>query len=130
TNEYVYLTLINNGASIIEDWVSDSEEEKVSQTKIEKKRAKPSFVKIDFVKAKQTSKTDRKTTKQVEHNRQNTRIPKGNQRNWNNMMSQRLGSNFDMINKACYMCGSYDHLQYDYDNHQRQFNNKKLVKPV
>ncbi|GKE50173.1 hypothetical protein Tco_1481431 [Tanacetum coccineum] len=39
----------NNGAPIIEDWVSDSEEENVSQTKIEKKTAKPSFVKIDFV---------------------------------------------------------------------------------
>ncbi|GJU56642.1 hypothetical protein Tco_1234408 [Tanacetum coccineum] len=71
----------NNGAPIIEDWVSDSEEENVSQTKIEKKTAKPSFVKIDFVKAKQTNKTDRKTAKQVEHNRQNTHIPRGNQRN-------------------------------------------------
>ncbi|GKG04691.1 hypothetical protein Tco_0315078, partial [Tanacetum coccineum] len=48
----------NNGAPIIEDWVSDSEEENVSQTKIEKKTAKPSFV-----------------------NRQNTHILRGNQRN-------------------------------------------------
>ncbi|GJU13606.1 putative ribonuclease H-like domain-containing protein [Tanacetum coccineum] len=55
----------NNGALIIEDWVSDSEEENVSQTKIEKKTTKLSFVKIDFVKAKQTSKTDRKTAKQA-----------------------------------------------------------------
>ncbi|GKE09563.1 hypothetical protein Tco_1413114 [Tanacetum coccineum] len=65
----------NNGALIIKDWVSDSEEENVSQSKIEKKTSKPSFVKIDFVKAKQTNKTDRKTDKQVEHNRQNTHIP-------------------------------------------------------
>ncbi|GKD53984.1 hypothetical protein Tco_1287371 [Tanacetum coccineum] len=71
----------NNGAPIIKDWVSDSEEQNVSQTKIENKIAKPSFVKIDFVKAKQINKTDRKTTKQVEHNRQNTHIPRGNQRN-------------------------------------------------
>ncbi|GKE64702.1 hypothetical protein Tco_1518863 [Tanacetum coccineum] len=56
----------NNGAPIIEDWVSDSEEENVSQTKIEKKTAKPSFVKIDFVKTKQTNKTNRKTAKQVD----------------------------------------------------------------
>ncbi|GKD28753.1 ribonuclease H-like domain-containing protein [Tanacetum coccineum] len=55
----------NNDAPIIEDWVLDSEEENVSQTKIEKKIAKPSFVKIDFVKAKQTNKTDRKTAKQT-----------------------------------------------------------------
>ncbi|GJW64141.1 hypothetical protein Tco_0116025 [Tanacetum coccineum] len=77
----------NYSAPIIEDWVSYSKEENVSQTKIEKKIAKPSFVKIDFVKAKQTNKTDSKTSKQVKHNRQNTHIPRGNQRNWNNMMS-------------------------------------------
>ncbi|GJT40917.1 putative ribonuclease H-like domain-containing protein [Tanacetum coccineum] len=118
----------NNGAPIIKDWVSNSEEENVSQTKIEKKTAKPSFVKIDFVKAKQTNKTDRKTAKQVEHNRKNTHIPRGNQRNWNNMMSQKLGSNFDMFNKACYVCGSFDHLQVDCYYHQKQFH--KMVKPV
>ncbi|GKA29192.1 hypothetical protein Tco_0715437 [Tanacetum coccineum] len=77
----------NNGAPIIDDWVSDSEEENVSQAKIEKKIAKPSFVKIYFVKAKQTNKTDSETAKQVEHNRQNTHTPKGNQINCNNMMS-------------------------------------------
>ncbi|GJZ32886.1 ribonuclease H-like domain-containing protein [Tanacetum coccineum] len=101
----------NNGAPIIEDWVSDSEEEDVSQTKIEKKTTKPSFVKKDFVKTKQTNKTNRKTAKQVEHNRRNTHISRGNQRNWNNMISQRLRSNFEMFNKACYVCGSFDHLQ-------------------
>ncbi|GJT13283.1 hypothetical protein Tco_0860325 [Tanacetum coccineum] len=113
----------NNGAPIIEDWVSDSEEENVSQTKIEKKAAKPSFVKIDFVKAKQTNKIDRKTAKQVEYNRQNTHIPRGNQRNWDNMMSQRLGCNFEMFNKACYVCGSFDHLQVD-------CNYQRVIKPV
>ncbi|GJZ48587.1 ribonuclease H-like domain-containing protein [Tanacetum coccineum] len=46
----------NNGAPIIEDWVSDSEEENVSQSKIKKKTAKPSFVKINFVKANKQTK--------------------------------------------------------------------------
>ncbi|GJT04005.1 ribonuclease H-like domain-containing protein [Tanacetum coccineum] len=50
----------NNGAPIIEDWVSDSEEEDVTQPKIEKKIVKPSIAKIDFVKAKQTNKINRK----------------------------------------------------------------------
>ncbi|GKF71408.1 hypothetical protein Tco_0207522 [Tanacetum coccineum] len=77
----------NNGALIIEDWVSDIKEENVSQTKIEKNTAKPSFVKIDFVKTKQTNKTNRKTAKQVKQNMQNIHIPRGNQRKWNNMMS-------------------------------------------
>ncbi|GKC64575.1 putative ribonuclease H-like domain-containing protein [Tanacetum coccineum] len=103
----------SNNSPIIKDWVSDSEEENVSQTKTEKKIVKPSIAKIEFVKPKQQEKTVRKTIKQVEKNRQNTHSPRGNQRNWNNMMSQRLGSNFEMFNKACYMCGSFDHLQRD-----------------
>ncbi|GJW30702.1 ribonuclease H-like domain-containing protein [Tanacetum coccineum] len=69
----------NNSAPIIEDLVSDSEEEDVPQAKIEKKIVKPSFTKIEFVKPK--GKTARKTAKQVEHNRQNTHILRGNQRN-------------------------------------------------
>ncbi|GJZ52615.1 putative ribonuclease H-like domain-containing protein [Tanacetum coccineum] len=91
----------NFGSPLIEDWISDSEDEAVKTT-----------------------------VKQGNQNRLNTHNPRGNQRNWNYMMSQRLGSNFKMINKACYVCGSSDHLQYDCDNHQRQFNNKKMVKPV
>ncbi|GJW63646.1 ribonuclease H-like domain-containing protein [Tanacetum coccineum] len=101
------------------------------KAKIEKKTVKPSFAKIEFVKSKEQVKSPRKTTvKQGNQNRLNTHIPRGNQRNWKNMMSQKLGSNFEMINKACYVCGSFDHLQYDCNNHQRQFNNKKMVKPV
>ncbi|GJT30691.1 hypothetical protein Tco_0910966 [Tanacetum coccineum] len=49
---------------IIEDWVSDSDEENVSQTKTEKKTVKPSIAKIKFVKPKQQEKTARKTVKQ------------------------------------------------------------------
>ncbi|GJR75912.1 putative ribonuclease H-like domain-containing protein, partial [Tanacetum coccineum] len=118
----------NNGAPIIEDWVSDNEEDDVPLAKIEKKIFKPNFAKIDYVKTKQTNKTNRKTAKQVEHNRQNTHIPRGNQRNWNNMMSQRLGSNFEMFNKACYICESFDHLQVDCKKvNQKQFQNLKPV---
>ncbi|GKC65513.1 retrovirus-related pol polyprotein from transposon TNT 1-94, partial [Tanacetum coccineum] len=56
-------------------------------------------------------KTARKTVNRVEQNRQNMHTPRGNQRNWNNTMSQRLESNFEMLNKACYVCGSFDDLQ-------------------
>ncbi|GKA50524.1 ribonuclease H-like domain-containing protein [Tanacetum coccineum] len=95
----------NDGAPIIEEWVSDSEDEEEPKPKIEKKTVKPSFAKIEFVKSKKQVKSPRKTT-------------------------VKQGSNFEMINKACYKCGSFDHLQYDCDIHQRQFNNKKMVKPV
>nr|GEV20642.1 hypothetical protein [Tanacetum cinerariifolium] len=104
------------------------EEENVSQPKIEKKTVRPSIVKIEFVKSKQQEKTARKTIKQVEQHRQNTHSPRRNQRNWNNMMSQKLGSNFEMFNKSCYVCGSFDHLQDDCDYHQKQFQNQRMVK--
>ncbi|GKC42914.1 ribonuclease H-like domain-containing protein, partial [Tanacetum coccineum] len=55
----------NNGALIIEDWASDSEEEDVHQAKIEKKTIKSSLAKIKFVKPKQQEKTARKTVKHV-----------------------------------------------------------------
>ncbi|GKB89208.1 ribonuclease H-like domain-containing protein, partial [Tanacetum coccineum] len=54
---------------IIKDWVLDSEEEDVSQTKTEKKIVKPSIAKIEFVKPKQQKKTARKTVKQIEKHR-------------------------------------------------------------
>ncbi|GJW25354.1 putative reverse transcriptase domain-containing protein [Tanacetum coccineum] len=58
----------NDDAQIIEEWVLDSKEENVSQTKTENKTVKPSIAKIEFVKPKQQEKTVRKTVK----HRQNT----------------------------------------------------------
>ncbi|GJT80192.1 hypothetical protein Tco_1054534 [Tanacetum coccineum] len=72
-----------------------------------------SFPKIEFVKPKQQENTARKTVNHVEQN--NT--PRGNQRNWNNMMSQRLGSNFEMFNKACYFPEVKGWLDEDLDNY-------------
>ncbi|GJS89973.1 ribonuclease H-like domain-containing protein [Tanacetum coccineum] len=110
--------------------VSDDEEDNVSQPKIEKKIVRPNIVKKEFVKSKQQEKSAWKTIKQVKQHRQNTHSLRGNQRNWNNMMSQKLGSNFEMFNKACYVCGSFDHLQVDCNYHQKQFQNQMMVKPV
>ncbi|GJR27781.1 hypothetical protein Tco_1104013 [Tanacetum coccineum] len=93
----------NDDAPTIEEWVSDSEEENVSQPKTKKKIVKLSIAKIEFVKPKQQEKTARKTVKQAKKHRQNTHSPRGNQRNWNNMMSQRLGSNFEIFNKAFFV---------------------------
>ncbi|GKC35370.1 ribonuclease H-like domain-containing protein [Tanacetum coccineum] len=71
----------SHDSPIIEDWVSDSEEENVSQTKTKKKTVKPSIAKIEFVKPKQQEKTTRKTVKHVEQHRQKTHSLRGNQRN-------------------------------------------------
>ncbi|GJV98764.1 hypothetical protein Tco_1554016 [Tanacetum coccineum] len=46
--------------------------------------------------------------------------PRGNQRNWNGQKSNQLGSNFVMYNKACFICGSFDHVQAHCKYHQRE----------
>ncbi|GJW32510.1 ribonuclease H-like domain-containing protein [Tanacetum coccineum] len=101
------------GPPIIEDWNSDNESE-VEFTP--NKTVRPSIEKIKFV------KSARETVEKIETPKQNKHYPRGNQRNWNNLMSQRLGSDFKMINKACYVCGSFEHLHYVCD--------KKVVRPV
>nr|GEX62558.1 retrotransposon Orf1 [Tanacetum cinerariifolium] len=72
-----------------------------------------------------------KTARKVKYDemyRNTTKILKaiGNQRNWNNLMNQRLASNFEFKNKACYECGSFDHLIKHYSIHQKQ----EMEKPV
>ncbi|GKA92168.1 hypothetical protein Tco_0814093 [Tanacetum coccineum] len=114
-----------NGAPIIEDWVSDSDEENVPKVKTVEMFNKPSFAKINFVKSTEQVKSPRKTS--VDKNRQNTPSPRGNKRNWNQQMSQKLGSNFKMFNKACHVCGSFDHLKNDCNN---WYNNRRFAKPV
>ncbi|GKF57312.1 hypothetical protein Tco_0170849 [Tanacetum coccineum] len=68
-----------NGAPIIEDWVSDSDEENVPKVKIVEMFSKPSFAKTNFVKSIEQVKSPRKIS--VDKNRQNIPSPRGNKRN-------------------------------------------------
>nr|GEW47498.1 hypothetical protein [Tanacetum cinerariifolium] len=74
--------LKNVSALIIEDWVSDSEDE--NEIKTETKQIKPSFAKVKFVKPIEHVKSLRKSVKQEENNRQTqyprktSQSPKGN----------------------------------------------------
>ncbi|GJU26407.1 ribonuclease H-like domain-containing protein [Tanacetum coccineum] len=114
-----------NGAPIIEDWVSKSEEENVPKIKTVEMFNKPSFAKINFVKSTKQVKSPRNTS--VDKNKQNIPSPRENKRNWNQQMSQKLGSEFEMFNKACHVCGSFDHLKNDCNN---WYNNERFAKPV
>ncbi|GKB31876.1 hypothetical protein Tco_0871277 [Tanacetum coccineum] len=107
-----------NGAPIIEDWVSDSDEENMPKVKTVEMFDKPSFAKINFVKSTQQVKYPRKTS--IDKNRQNTPSPRGNKRNWNQQMSQKLKNDFEMFNKACHVCGSFDHLKNDCNNYPKR----------
>ncbi|GJY94407.1 ribonuclease H-like domain-containing protein [Tanacetum coccineum] len=110
-----------NEALIIEDWVSESGEEDAPKVKTVEMFNKPSFAKINLVKSTDQTKTPRKTS--VEKNRQNTPSPRGNKRNRNQQMSQRLRSDFEMINKVCHVCGSFEYLRKDCTN---WYNNQRV----
>ncbi|GJR10304.1 hypothetical protein Tco_0792956 [Tanacetum coccineum] len=92
--------------------------ELVSDDKLEKKTVFPTVAKIEFVRPKQQEKPVRKPVKYAEMYR--SQSPRGNQRNWNNQKSQQLGSEFVMYNKACFVCGSFDHVQANCNYHQRE----------
>ncbi|GJY71250.1 retrovirus-related pol polyprotein from transposon TNT 1-94 [Tanacetum coccineum] len=101
---------------VIEDWNSNDDSEVEFIPNVKDKTVRPSTEKIKFI------KSARETVEKVETPKQNKHYPRGNQRNWNNLMSQRLGSDFKMINKACFVCGSFEHLHYVCD--------KKVIRPV
>nr|GEV59834.1 hypothetical protein [Tanacetum cinerariifolium] len=73
----------DSDAPIIKDWVSDDEEEEV-----EKKEVKPSINRINFVKAT-IDNNPKKTVKTGVQPKQNTYRKRGNNINWNGMMSHR-----------------------------------------
>nr|GEW92400.1 putative ribonuclease H-like domain-containing protein [Tanacetum cinerariifolium] len=105
-----------NKAPIIKDWVSKSKEEDEPKFQI----VQPNFT-IEFVKPK----TNRKPVEKI---RQDTyRSPRGNKRNWNQQMSQKLGSDFEMFNKACHVCGSFEHLKNDCNNWHMIRNRSYLI---
>nr|GEV53229.1 putative ribonuclease H-like domain-containing protein [Tanacetum cinerariifolium] len=74
--------------------------------------------KVEFVKLKNNEKPFKKSVIYVEMYR--SQSPRGNQRNWNGQKSNQLGSEFVMYNKACYGCGSFDHIQTNCPYHQKK----------
>ncbi|GJT09396.1 retrovirus-related pol polyprotein from transposon TNT 1-94 [Tanacetum coccineum] len=101
----------NNDAPIIEDWVSDDEDDVEPIPKVEKKTVIPTATKKEFVKPE---KPVRRSVRYAEMYR--SQRPRGNQRNWNGQKSNQLGCNFVFNNKACFICGSFDHIQYSCPN--------------
>ncbi|GJZ73727.1 ribonuclease H-like domain-containing protein [Tanacetum coccineum] len=116
---------IRPSAPIIEDWDTNSDNDSVFRPKTD--QTKPKFTKINFVKSDENVKSVNKenTHKQVEYPRK-SQSPRGNRRNWNGMMTQKLGNGFEFIKKACFVCRSFNHLIKDYDFH----DNKMVEKPL
>ncbi|GKE04636.1 ribonuclease H-like domain-containing protein, partial [Tanacetum coccineum] len=99
-------------APIIEEYESDSDDETVIKPSREQK--KPSFAFINNVKH---IKTHRESIKE-----QNTCSPnpKAVKRDWNGLMSKRIGLGYGFTRKACFVCGSFGHLIRDCNFHEKR----------
>ncbi|GJT94721.1 putative ribonuclease H-like domain-containing protein [Tanacetum coccineum] len=116
---------IRHSAPIIKDWDTNSDNDSVFRHKPD--QTKPKFTKINFVKSDENVKSVNKenTHRQEEYPRK-SQSPRDNRRNWNGMMTQKLGNGFKFIKIACFVCGSFNYLIKDCD-----FHDKKIVeKPV
>ncbi|GJZ24241.1 putative ribonuclease H-like domain-containing protein [Tanacetum coccineum] len=99
-------------APIIEEYKSDSDDEYVIEPS--KEQEKPSFAFVNTVKH---VKTLREILKE-----QNTYSPspKADKRDWNGLMSKKLGLGYGFTKKACFVCGSFSHLIRDCDFHEKR----------
>ncbi|GJY78849.1 hypothetical protein Tco_0484650 [Tanacetum coccineum] len=118
----------NSDESLVEEQVSQDKSSFVeSSLNVDKETVFPVNKKVEFTKPKNHEKPVKKSVRYAEMYR--SQSPRGNQRNWNGQKSNHLGKDFVMHNKACYVCGSFDHLQYTCKQ-KRQLNGQREEKPV
>ncbi|GJX44561.1 ribonuclease H-like domain-containing protein [Tanacetum coccineum] len=96
----------------IETTESDSEDENVFAPKEVKKIVKSSFEKIEFVNARNST---------VEKRRKFSQNPRDNKINRNS---------FEFTKKACFVCGSFNHLIKDCDFHDKNMVQKPVLNNV
>ncbi|GKB05556.1 hypothetical protein Tco_0833751 [Tanacetum coccineum] len=109
---------------IIEDWVSNDEND-IFQSEDSQTIVKPSFKKIEFTKARnETVKSDKQAVKP----RMVTQSPKVDRKDWNGKMTQKLGLGFGFTKKACFVCGSHNHLIKDCDFHEKRMPKESVLR--
>ncbi|GKC42151.1 putative ribonuclease H-like domain-containing protein, partial [Tanacetum coccineum] len=91
------------------------------------KTVKPSFKKIEFTKARnEPVKSDKHAVK----HKMFTQSPKVDRKDWNGKMTQKLGLGFGSTKKACFVCGSYNHLIKDCDFHEKRMAKKSVLQSM
>ncbi|GKB56614.1 hypothetical protein Tco_0912800 [Tanacetum coccineum] len=108
---------------IIKDWVSDDDED-IFQSNDVQTTVKPIFKKIKLTKARNEPV---QSDKQVVKPRMVTQSPKVDRKDWNGKMTQKLRLGFGFTKKACFVCGSHNHLIKDYEFHEKRMSKKFVL---
>ncbi|GJY64600.1 retrovirus-related pol polyprotein from transposon TNT 1-94 [Tanacetum coccineum] len=108
---------------IIEDWVSDDDED-IFQSNDVQTTVKPSFKKIEFTKARNEPV---KSDKQAVKPRMVTQSPKVGRKakQWED--DSKLGLGFGFSKKACFVCGSHNHLSKDCNFHEKRMPKESVL---
>ncbi|GKC78608.1 hypothetical protein Tco_1129382 [Tanacetum coccineum] len=95
-------------APIIEDWVSDCDEDET--------------VVLESLNVQKP--------KQADQPRKVSQNPRNNSTSWNTLMPKKLGVRFQFTPKACFVCGSFNHLIKDCDFHDKRMVQKPVLNNV
>ncbi|GJV85460.1 ribonuclease H-like domain-containing protein [Tanacetum coccineum] len=95
-------------APIIEDWVSDCDEDETVVLK----------------------SLNVQKPKQADQPRKVSQIPRNNSTSWNTPKPKKLGVGFQFTPKACFVCESFNHLIKDCDFHDTKMVQKPLLNNV
>ncbi|GJS21966.1 hypothetical protein Tco_0450598 [Tanacetum coccineum] len=98
----------NSDAPIIEDWVSDCDEDET--------------VVLESLNVQKP--------KQADQPRKVSQNPRNNSTSWNTPMPKKLGVGFQFTPKACFVCGSFNHLIKDCDFHDKRMVQKPVLNNV
>ncbi|GKA32846.1 hypothetical protein Tco_0719213 [Tanacetum coccineum] len=98
----------NSDAPIIEDWVSDCDEDET--------------VVLESLNVQKP--------KQADQPRKVSQNPRNNSTSWNTPMPKKLGVGFQFTPKACFVCGSFNHLIKDCDFHDKRMVQKPILNNV
>ncbi|GJU92449.1 ribonuclease H-like domain-containing protein [Tanacetum coccineum] len=112
--------------------IQDSLDTTTSETRkdsLEKpKTVRPSYTLSLKIRIKNTRKSviELQTYRQAENLRK-SQDSWVNKRNWNEIMTQKLANGFEFKNKACFVCGSLNHLIKDYNFYENKMVGKYVL---
>ncbi|GJU65205.1 putative ribonuclease H-like domain-containing protein [Tanacetum coccineum] len=118
---------VRPSAPIIKEWESDSDDDCVIRPSFEQN--KPSYAKINFVKSDENTRKsviEQHTYRQAENLRK-SQSPRVDKRKWNGIMTKKLGDGFEFNKKACFVCGSLNHLIKDYNFYENKMVGKFVL---
>ncbi|GJS55737.1 hypothetical protein Tco_0629099 [Tanacetum coccineum] len=103
----------NSSVETLESYESDNSDDEY-MIKPSKEQEKPSFAFVNTIKHVKTARENVKEQKTCSPS------PKADKRDRNGLMSKNLGLGYGFTRKACFVCGSFDHLIRDCDFYKKR----------